>query len=254
MLIHLYSDTNYSLNGTTAIYRIQNCSNDCSGHGVCENYQCLCDHGYIGESCEWQSCPLECGYSQNRGDCDFMSIVSSCRSGQLAWETQQGNADRTLTRCWPDTNQMLSRHWLDADRTLTGHWLTLDTDWTLTGRWLDADWTLTGCWPDADRMLTGRWPDAERTLTGHWPDTDRTRRCLPWFSLCKRVVQCWFSWNHSLTSLATVICLKRFLSGPCTCTSLSHGVTANRKQQVWSSSSDVYVVAVHGIYIYPPSH
>ncbi|XP_038062576.1 multiple epidermal growth factor-like domains protein 8 [Patiria miniata] len=78
MLIHLYSDTNYPLNGTTATYKIQNCSNACSGHGVCQNYQCACDSGYKGSSCEWRTCPYECGQSSSRGNCDFLSPVQRC--------------------------------------------------------------------------------------------------------------------------------------------------------------------------------
>lgn len=68
MLILLYSDTNYNLDGFRAIFSITNCVNNCSSRGLCLNHSCLCTGDWIGVDCSVQSC--NCGDKENRGFCD----------------------------------------------------------------------------------------------------------------------------------------------------------------------------------------
>ncbi|XP_076035463.1 multiple EGF like domains 8 [Oratosquilla oratoria] len=69
MLILLYSDTNYVLEGFTAEYSITDCPLNCSSHGTCENHVCYCEDEFEGESCEKESCPDDCGEALGRGIC-----------------------------------------------------------------------------------------------------------------------------------------------------------------------------------------
>nr|XP_006821991.1 PREDICTED: multiple epidermal growth factor-like domains protein 8-like [Saccoglossus kowalevskii] len=72
MIIYLYSDTNYALDGVDANFYIQNCTNDCNGKGTCKDYQCDCQRGWKGDACQFESCPGNCGYDENRGQCLFI--------------------------------------------------------------------------------------------------------------------------------------------------------------------------------------
>ncbi|XP_022097491.1 multiple epidermal growth factor-like domains protein 8 [Acanthaster planci] len=119
MLIHLYSDTNYPLNGTTATYTIQNCSNACSGHGVCQNYKCVCESGYKGDSCEGRSCPYECGQSASRGNCDFTTLMPqcTCNAGFVGEGCSLSTNDNTG---WGDT-VLVSSGIQSVFRARTGH-------------------------------------------------------------------------------------------------------------------------------------
>ena len=75
MLISLYSDTNYSLDGFVASYIIQNCTEACSAHGVCRNGHCQCERNWKGPSCDIEICPRLCGFGQieKHGICDYVS-------------------------------------------------------------------------------------------------------------------------------------------------------------------------------------
>lgn len=70
MLILLYSDTNYVLDGFKAEYFISNCLNDCSNHGACVNHTCICTGNWTGSDCSYAPCPNDCGKSQDRGECN----------------------------------------------------------------------------------------------------------------------------------------------------------------------------------------
>ncbi|XP_047489262.1 multiple epidermal growth factor-like domains protein 8 [Penaeus chinensis] len=69
MLILLYSDPNYALDGFVAEYYVTGCPLNCSSHGTCENNVCICDELYTGSGCEYQHCPENCGIAYNRGHC-----------------------------------------------------------------------------------------------------------------------------------------------------------------------------------------
>lgn len=68
MLIMLYSDTNYVLDGFKAEFSVTNCLNNCSSHGLCQKHHCLCAGDYIGTDCSLKSC--DCGDDGSRGFCD----------------------------------------------------------------------------------------------------------------------------------------------------------------------------------------
>ncbi|XP_068203463.1 multiple epidermal growth factor-like domains protein 8 [Palaemon carinicauda] len=69
MLILLYSDTNYALDGFIAEYSVTDCPLNCSSRGHCENHKCICHELFTGEGCEYQYCPENCGMSSNHGNC-----------------------------------------------------------------------------------------------------------------------------------------------------------------------------------------
>nr|XP_023015346.1 multiple epidermal growth factor-like domains protein 8 [Leptinotarsa decemlineata] len=79
MLVLLYSDTNYVLDGFRAEFSITDCPNNCSNHGVCYDHQCACETDWGGYDCSRQLCPDNCGRYQSRGHCDQSQCV--CRSG-----------------------------------------------------------------------------------------------------------------------------------------------------------------------------
>lgn len=68
MLIMLYSDTNYVLNGFKAEFSLTNCLHNCSNNGLCLNHNCLCTGDYITEDCSVKAC--DCGDEDNRGFCN----------------------------------------------------------------------------------------------------------------------------------------------------------------------------------------
>lgn len=61
MLILLYSDTNYVLEGFQAEYNIYNCPNNCSQHGACVGHTCVCEGDWGGKDCSRELCPNRCG-------------------------------------------------------------------------------------------------------------------------------------------------------------------------------------------------
>lgn len=68
MLVMLYSDTNYVLDGFRADFSVTNCLNNCSSHGLCQNHSCLCTGDYVGLDCSIKGC--DCGDEENRGSCN----------------------------------------------------------------------------------------------------------------------------------------------------------------------------------------
>lgn len=70
MLILLYSDTNYVLEGFRAEFSITDCPNNCSDHGVCFNNRCACALEWGGFDCSKKLCPDDCGRQFGRGRCD----------------------------------------------------------------------------------------------------------------------------------------------------------------------------------------
>ncbi|PZC82381.1 hypothetical protein B5X24_HaOG210422 [Helicoverpa armigera] len=66
MLILLYSDTNYVLDGFRATYAIHNCPNNCTGRGLCVSNKCFCVGNWGGPDCSVELCPNLCS---NNGHC-----------------------------------------------------------------------------------------------------------------------------------------------------------------------------------------
>lgn len=69
MLILLYSDTNYVLDGFRAEFFVYNCPNNCSKNGVCISHVCKCNKDWDGDDCSIQQCPRNCsgnGICQNK--------------------------------------------------------------------------------------------------------------------------------------------------------------------------------------------
>ncbi|KAE8741134.1 hypothetical protein FOCC_FOCC013392 [Frankliniella occidentalis] len=69
MLILLYSDTNYVLDGFRAEFSVTDCPRNCSGHGLCVRHACVCEGDWGGKDCGVELCPDDCGYSLGRGIC-----------------------------------------------------------------------------------------------------------------------------------------------------------------------------------------
>lgn len=80
MLILLYSDTNYVLNGFSATYYISNCLNHCHNHGKCVGHQCVCHGEWVGPDCEDEVCPDKCGEYEARGRC----IKGVCKCNEVS--------------------------------------------------------------------------------------------------------------------------------------------------------------------------
>ncbi|XP_028050046.1 multiple epidermal growth factor-like domains protein 8 isoform X7 [Monomorium pharaonis] len=60
MLILLYSDTNYVLDGFHAEFSVTNCPNNCTHHGKCINNTCFCENDWGGKDCSRALCPNSC--------------------------------------------------------------------------------------------------------------------------------------------------------------------------------------------------
>ncbi|XP_030761458.1 multiple epidermal growth factor-like domains protein 8 isoform X2 [Sitophilus oryzae] len=80
MLLLLYSDTNYVLDGFRAEYTISACPGNCTGRGYCLKGRCICnDAQWGGPDCSRKLCPNECGKKERHGQCDKGHCI--CRSG-----------------------------------------------------------------------------------------------------------------------------------------------------------------------------
>lgn len=69
MLILLYSDTNYVLDGVRAEFLITDCPNNCTGRGMCAEHTCVCHENWLGADCSQRACPDKCGADFGRGIC-----------------------------------------------------------------------------------------------------------------------------------------------------------------------------------------
>lgn len=86
MLILLYSDTNYVLDGFRAEFSITDCPNNCSEHGLCfqnnktknTKNRCFCRNNWDGLDCSKEGCPEKCG-EPLRGKCTHGQCV--CNHG-----------------------------------------------------------------------------------------------------------------------------------------------------------------------------
>ena len=78
MVVLLYSDTNYVLEGFSAEYSVTDCPLNCSSHGRCVNHVCKCEAAYIGEGCQWEACPDQCGFTHSRGSCEKIDGIYRC--------------------------------------------------------------------------------------------------------------------------------------------------------------------------------
>lgn len=98
MLILLYSDTNYNLDGFRAVFSITNCLKNCTSNGLCINHSCLCTGDHTGTDCSIKSC--DCGDNENRGYCE--KDKCRCLNG-YAGQTCSLHPKESITSQW---------HWL----------------------------------------------------------------------------------------------------------------------------------------------
>ncbi|KPI93788.1 Multiple epidermal growth factor-like domains protein 8 [Papilio xuthus] len=94
MLILLYSDTNYVLDGFRATYAIHNCPNNCTGRGLCVSHKCFCVVGvWGGPDCSVELCPNGCsGNGQCKGDGCQCKKGYSGESCSLKKNDKEGNS------------------------------------------------------------------------------------------------------------------------------------------------------------------
>lgn len=69
LLILLYSDTNYVLDGFIAEFSVTNCPSNCSSHGKCVQHRCVCNGEWVGSDCSQIACPDNCNARQRQGIC-----------------------------------------------------------------------------------------------------------------------------------------------------------------------------------------
>lgn len=100
MLILLYSDTNYVLDGFKAEFSVTNCLNNCTNRGKCVQHKCVCQGDWVDADCSRHACPDNCGSVLGRGICSRDHC--NCYSG---WSGQSCS----LSRDNPEGNEW---HWL----------------------------------------------------------------------------------------------------------------------------------------------
>ncbi|PSN57394.1 Multiple epidermal growth factor-like domains protein 8 [Blattella germanica] len=94
MLILLYSDTNYVLDGFEAEFFITNCPNNCSDHGMCSPlHVCYCEGTWGGRDCGLELCPEGCGKEFRRGECKMHRC--QCGPGYSGQACSLHRADQT---------------------------------------------------------------------------------------------------------------------------------------------------------------
>ncbi|XP_043511947.1 multiple epidermal growth factor-like domains protein 8 isoform X2 [Frieseomelitta varia] len=97
MLILLYSDTNYVLDGFHAEFSVTNCSNNCTNHGKCIDNTCFCENDWGGRDCSKALCPNNCSYN---GECGLKRC--DCKNGYSGQSC-------SLHKTYPEGNKW---HWL----------------------------------------------------------------------------------------------------------------------------------------------
>ncbi|XP_076675324.1 multiple EGF like domains 8 isoform X3 [Andrena cerasifolii] len=98
MLILLYSDTNYVLDGFHAEFSVTNCPNNCTNHGKCINNTCFCENDWGGRDCSRALCPNNCSFG---GECGLKRC--QCHNGYSGQSC-------SLHRTHPEGNNRW--HWL----------------------------------------------------------------------------------------------------------------------------------------------
>ncbi|XP_026667029.1 multiple epidermal growth factor-like domains protein 8 isoform X3 [Ceratina calcarata] len=97
MLILLYSDTNYVLDGFHAEFSVTDCPNNCTNHGKCINNTCVCENDWGGKDCSRELCPNNCSYV---GECGLKRCI--CRN-------EHSGQSCSLHKTHPEGNKW---HWL----------------------------------------------------------------------------------------------------------------------------------------------
>ena len=106
MIVLLYSDTNYVLEGFSAEYSVTDCPFNCSSHGHCVDHKCVCEAAYVGEACEFEACPDQCGFKESRGWCEKKNGLYQCQCNDgfigldcsLDMKSSTGNSWHLLSR------------------------------------------------------------------------------------------------------------------------------------------------------------
>lgn len=99
MLILLYSDTNYVLDGFRAEYAVHNCPNNCTGRGLCMSHRCYCGGNWGGDDCSVEFCPNGCsGNGQCKGDRCVCKKGFSGEACSLNTNDVEGNSWHWLSR------------------------------------------------------------------------------------------------------------------------------------------------------------
>jgi len=93
MLILLYSDTNYVLDGFHAEFSVTDCPNNCTHHGKCIDNTCFCENYWGGKDCSRALCPNNCSHAGNCGmkRCECSKNEYSGQSCSLRKIQPEGN-------------------------------------------------------------------------------------------------------------------------------------------------------------------
>ena len=81
MIIVLFSDTNYVLDGFKGEFSVTSCPNNCSRRGACEDHACVCDRNWAGSDCSVPVCAENCGSGSGRGKCRPDGSGCDCHPG-----------------------------------------------------------------------------------------------------------------------------------------------------------------------------
>eukprot|EP00106_Octopus_bimaculoides_P002004 XP_014769446.1 PREDICTED: attractin-like protein 1 [Octopus bimaculoides] len=92
-----FSDLAFNMSGFNISYRVGGCPLKCSGHGLCENYVCRCQKGYVGDGCEIELCPNNCS---NHGNC--WNDQCECDTGYIGNDCSRKDGNDLWTRLPPE--------------------------------------------------------------------------------------------------------------------------------------------------------